>query len=711
MKDIIKSLGGDRLGSENKMNIAMHNYHRSTHNLSTQRKTTMAPGVLYPIYSNVMMNGDVFDIDINAQIKTFPTKAPLFGSFKLQVDTFLVPIRLYQGILHNNPINIGMQMNKILLPKAKIRCSGEGDIRQYTDGKLSGIAPTSLLKYLGLSGIGVQIDSYNPSTGKLHYSSTRKINAVPIIAYYDIFKNYYANKQEDYAYFFGTDVESTQKLYELSNMKCDDPNNFGTFINMTSTGSGYWTEPYNVPTGEPQLRATIKGDFKSINGSLPTSIRVYVTHKGVEYFLGDFLGEGQDVPDNLITAKQFTGNSFQFTTQFTQSKLYNALSYQGFPADATAIRIYVKSVITNTGSGKPALVTFPLKNIDTMRETLLSKTQIGEEFVIDQNTIQPYGSISNPSSRTGSNANEALGNGSAMYGLCIKTYQSDIFNNWLKNELVEGTNGIAEITAVDTSSGSFTIDSLNLAQKVYNMLNRIAASGGTYEDWQEVVYTSNVNKRAETPIYCGGMSSEIVFEEIVSSAASGESPLGTLGGKGNQVSRKGGHVIIKADEPCYVMIIASLTPRIDYSQGNQFDLTEINSIDDLHKPALDGIGYEDLIGERMCWADTIINPDGTLIRSKVGKSVAWINYMTDVNKVYGEFSAGEGQSYMVLNRNYSLKGNNKNVKVADFTTYINPRKFNYAFAYADLDAQNFWGAFDLNIKARRVMSAKQIPNL
>lgn len=113
MNEIIKPLGGERLGSENKMNIAMHNYHRSTHNLSTQRKTTMAPGVLYPIYSNVMMNGDVFDIDINAQIKTFPTKAPLFGSFKLQVDTFLIPIRLYQGILHNNPINIGMQMSKI----------------------------------------------------------------------------------------------------------------------------------------------------------------------------------------------------------------------------------------------------------------------------------------------------------------------------------------------------------------------------------------------------------------------------------------------------------------------------------------------------------------------------------------------------------------------------------------------------------------------
>lgn len=456
------------------------------------------------------------------------------------------------------------------------------------------------------------------------------------------------------------------------------------------------------------MRKTIQGN---LTGALTQSVRVYIIESGKEYFLGDFMGEGQDIPSNLITHKEFTEKSFKFVTQFSQENLYQTLKNQGFPNNASQIRVKIRDTNINQGTGKPALVKFPLKNIDTMREILLSKTQIGEEFVIDQNTIQPYGSIANASNRTYAKGIAASGNGSPMYGLCLKTYQSDIFNNWLKNELVEGTNGIAEITSVDTSGGSFTIDSLNLAQKVYNMLNRIAASGGTYEDWQEVVYTSNVNKRAETPIYCGGMSSEVVFEEIVSSAESGDSPLGTLGGKGKQISRNGGHVIVKADEPCYVMIIASLTPRIDYSQGNQFDLTELNSIDDLHKPALDGIGYEDLIGERMCWADTIIQNNGTLERSKVGKSVAWINYMTDVNRVYGEFAAGEGQSYMILNRNYSLGGINKNVRVEDFTTYINPRKFNYAFAYADIDAQNFWGAFDLNIKARRVMSAKQIPNL
>ena len=32
---------------------------------------------------------------------------------------------------------------------------------------------------------------------------------------------------------------------------------------------------------------------------------------------------------------------------------------------------------------------------------------------------------------------------------------------------------------------------------------------------------------------------------------------------------------------------------IDYSQGNDWDMTNIKNMDDFHKPAFDGIGFED----------------------------------------------------------------------------------------------------------------------
>ena len=70
-----------------------------------------------------------------------------------------------------------------------------------------------------------------------------------------------------------------------------------------------------------------------------------------------------------------------------------------------------------------------------------------------------------------------------MVGLALKTYQSDINTNWVNTEWIDGESGINAVTAIDTSSGSFTLDTLNLAKKVYNMLNRIAVSDGSYNAW------------------------------------------------------------------------------------------------------------------------------------------------------------------------------------------------------------------------------------
>ena len=59
--------------------------------------------------------------------------------------------------------------------------------------------------------------------------------------------------------------------------------------------------------------------------------------------------------------------------------------------------------------------------------------------------------------------------------------------------MIDGVNGISEVTAIDVSDGRLTMDALNLQQKVYNMLNRIAVSGGTYRDWLETVFTGGIH--------------------------------------------------------------------------------------------------------------------------------------------------------------------------------------------------------------------------
>ena len=192
-------------------------------------------------------------------------------------------------------------------------------------------------------------------------------------------------------------------------------------------------------------------------------------------------------------------------------------------------------------------------------------------------------------------------------------------------------------------------------------------------------------------------------------SASQDEPLGTLAGRGVTTERqKGGHIRIKVTEPCYIMCICSITPRIDYGQGNTWD-TYLSTMNDWHKPALDGIGYQDsLNGERAWWTDHIKTNGGPLVKTAAGKTVAWINYMTNVNRTFGNFAPGMPESFMVLNRNYSM---NNQGQIEDLTTYIDPVKFNYIFADTNLDAMNFWVQTKFDIKVRRLISAKQIPNL
>ena len=150
---IVRSLGGDRLGSGKKQKIEMHNYERSTHDLGYIWRSSMAPGTLVPFMSVVGLPEDSFTIDLGADVKTHPTVGPLFGSFKLQLDVFKADIRLYQALLHNNKLGVGMDMSKVKFPLLNIDGNGL-DFTSAVPLESQQINQSSLLAYLGIRGIG-----------------------------------------------------------------------------------------------------------------------------------------------------------------------------------------------------------------------------------------------------------------------------------------------------------------------------------------------------------------------------------------------------------------------------------------------------------------------------------------------------------------------------------------------------------------------------
>lgn len=674
------TLGGERLGSGKKMDVELHGFERSTHDLSYIWRSTMAAGTLVPFLKELALPGDTFDIHLNCDIKTHPTIGPLFGSYKVQLDVFSVPIRLYHSALHNNRLGIGMNMAQIKFPKftlfgAPNYTAASGELVQDIDN--AQVNPSALPSYLGIRGIGS-----NDGLG------LRAFNAIPFLAYWDIFKNYYANKQEEDA-------------WVIHKTLADFPRN----VTSVQVAPGTVTVPQYTQDPPPSAVITIPNNLwiNYTTGSAPDPDNIYLFIEQVGWLkASDVYATWVDTPGVRIV-----GSSI---------KAYNI-----GPAGATRYLVFWEyATLEQINNAAPELVSFPLTNIDTMRERIL-QSAYNAEFSVNAQNLEPY-SLLLQYGETNESIFAAIQY--SQEGLAVKTYQSDLFNNWLSTEWIDGTGGINEITAIDTSGGSFNIDTLNLSKKVYDMLNRIAVSDGSYQDWLDAVYDHEAWNRPETPVYVGGLIKELVFQEVVSNSATTDGftgqeaqPLGTLAGKGVMSSKhKGGDITIRIDEPSYIMGIVSLTPRVDYSQGNKWDIT-LDNMDDLHKPNLDQIGFQELIQEQMAYWTTNIRvvvspPSIEWDQYSAGKQPAWINYMTNVNEVRGNFAIANNEMFMTLNRRYEAEWDGTDtVRIKDLTTYIDPSIFNNIFAQTSLDAQNFWTQISIDMIARRKMSAKVMPNL
>ena len=658
-----KTIGGERLGAGKKIQVDLHNWGRSTFDQNTIWRSTVAPGVLTPCYVNVGLNGTTFDIDINALGHTLPTIAPLFGSFKLQVDLFACPVRLYQGLLHNNALNIGLDMKSVLFPTISIPLNGERGAEKTST--------SSLLNYLGIRGATPQ---------------KQEFNAIPILAYYDIYKNYYINKQEENAKVIGTKKEDSEldaTLTAIYKPQDIDIRNFSLTFEKTNYNTWEVINPRDFDDASGILTLTFNKKLGEIEN---LELVVLGTDNELYYYHADEI-----LTENYIALIDENSGLSMIARLISNDKI------EILNRSATG---QLLKVTLNNLMPKIDIIDFPTENLDKARRVILQNTDFNYKVTINEDIdFLPY-------STNIINDEHLKLSQRELNGLCLKTYQNDIYNTWLSTEYIDNINRISSITPID---GEITIDAIILAKKVYNVLNRIAVSGGTYEDWQESVYGQQVITRAESPIYIGGMSSEITFEEVVSTSATNinnvNQPLATLGGKSNMVGKKGGNIIYKCDEPCFIIGIASITPRVDYHQGNKWFMTDIYNMENFHKPEYDGIGFQNLIANNVVWSES---PDNAL-----AKQTAWINYQTAVNEVYGDFAKdieGEENSlyFMTLRRNYEVDSNGE---IQDFTSYIDPAKYNYPFANPELTAQNFWIQLGFNVKTRRVMASYEIPNL
>lgn len=654
---ITRTIGKNTLGDNNKMHVRLREYDMSSQNLSYVFRSTMGVGMLVPFMKIVCQKGDIFDIQLTNKTMTHPTLGPLFGSFKLQHFIFTAGFRLYNSWLHNNRTGIGMKMSDIKFPTIP-RGMFTGNAPEVKHD------PSSLYSYIGWKG------TKSPSG-----ANSAEKNAIPVLIYLDIFKNYFANTQEDNFYIMAGNTEASVIIGQQTQIN--------KTVKVGEDAGIIWQAPMgNTATLEAGPEVEDYANFwKSVK------IRFYNPSNGMtkEAYINYLTSNSatKKITTDKVSTIFPSGNSLEGYTTI------QGIYIGKFPGDETLYRNSLKTILKEE----------KLEVLDLIRDEILKNPGNKALSMIatkDQKVNDLFQGIR-------SAALNKLG------GLVLKTYESDIFNNWVKTDWIDGENGISKITALKADEdGTITMDALNLQQKVYNMLNRIAVSGGTYRDWLETVYTAGrYLDRPETPVFQGGMSQMIEFDEVVATTGNTEGQvLGELAGRGYaRQPNTSGRLHFQVEEPGYVMGIMAITPMVDYSQGNDFDLN-LFTMDDLHKPALDGIGYQDLMNEQRAWWTAAQN--GTAITDTTpGKSVAWIDYMTNFNRTFGNFAAGESEDFMVLNRNYERGADNG---IANGSTYINPQEHIDIFADTAIDSQNFWVQTACEITRRGNYSAKQIPN-
>jgi hypothetical protein len=296
--------------------------------------------------SELGLPGDTFDIDLDANIMTHPTLGPLFGSYKVQLDVFEVPIRLYNGDLHNNTLGIGLDMSKVKLPQLVLEAKNP-DLKKPIDNQQ--INPSSIFKYLGISGLG-----RNGSTGE---TVTRRFNAVPYLGYWDIYKNYYANKQEEVGAVIHTDsVVLTETV---------------SGIGLTNNDGISWIViPENIGNANAQITENTRVDI-NYTGTAPKIEEIKFKVNNVLRFTSELFREINDVGGTIKCSspnERVIGQLMDYWQYETQTQLLDS---------------------------NPKINFFPLSNIDDARNVILRNTGLGTPVIVgagndDEINFAPY---------------------------------------------------------------------------------------------------------------------------------------------------------------------------------------------------------------------------------------------------------------------------------------------------------------------------------
>lgn len=219
-----------------------------------------------------------------------------------------------------------------------------------------------------------------------------------------------------------------------------------------------------------------------------------------------------------------------------------------------------------------------------------------------------------------------------------------------------GWSGTIQNSSSDSSSVgvSFTIQSLRACNAIQQWLERNNLSSNQYVSFLKAQFNANLQDSiAQRPVYLGSASFPVYSKGVYQTSAdsnSGNNPFDSVGSRYGHAYAEGTDFIIDhftAEEPGYIMVLASLVPEVTYSSGVAPILTrylEADSYGEMANPILQNVGPEPI------YVHQIIDTYDSGFDNIFGYVDRFANWMTKTHELHGLLRDGQSLESFALQR-------------------------------------------------------------
>lgn len=185
---------------------------RSNFDWDNKIQTSADFGFIKPIFTTEVLANTGFTFDMRAAISTNPTVTPVLSRAKVQYTAWWIPARLYVPALRDG-VKVKAGENDYAFPSINfpygnyqsewsglsIPSSGTIEYEKMRRGQgFPYIPANSIFTSLGMWSPNFDPFSFINKTGTTSYAVfPEPKNAIPLLGYYDIFRNYFMNSQEE----------------------------------------------------------------------------------------------------------------------------------------------------------------------------------------------------------------------------------------------------------------------------------------------------------------------------------------------------------------------------------------------------------------------------------------------------------------------------------------------------------------------------------